>query len=169
MNQKIKALEIRASELRLNPTLAESKLLKALSENKSRFPDFEFQKVIYPFIADFAFDGLKLIVEVDGGVHEQKKSSDSIRDGELQRNGYKVLRFSNGEVIVSIEDVLRQIEFECLYRVKRDVPAPPLAKKKMKRPMVVPLPRVVFEEPISAPSRTKAGKVRLRKAPAKGK
>ena len=59
------------------------------------------------FIVDFYCDELKLIVEIDGDVHERevKAGRDEIRDERLKKLGYKILRFHNS-VIINNPDVL---------------------------------------------------------------
>jgi len=55
-----------------------------------------------------------LIVEVDGKIHEKKeqKEKDLIREEQLIESGFKVIRFSNDEVINNIENVLKKIKKE---------------------------------------------------------
>ena len=59
------------------------------------------------FIADFYCSQLKLIIEIDGGVHETQKNYDKIRTEilDLQKK-IKVIRFKNDEVLYNIENVL---------------------------------------------------------------
>ena len=151
--------------MRESMTLAEAKLFAALSDQSYKLPKFHAQHVVYPFIVDFVCLEKYLIVEVDGKTHEKTNDSDAIRDNELARMGFKVLRFTNGEVIASIEEVLRQIEFECNFRksISQSVTFTK-SKKYTKRKMVLTLPRVVYEEPVRTRTRTRASKVRRRKA-----
>ena len=67
------------------------------------------QQVIDGFIADFYCAKLRIVVEIDGGVHEQQKDYDRLRDEILQRRQLRVLRFSNEEVISDIHGVLDKI------------------------------------------------------------
>ena len=55
-----------------------------------------------------------MIVEVDGKIHEKKeqKEKDLIREEQLIESGFKVIRFSNDEVINNIENVLKKIKKE---------------------------------------------------------
>jgi len=72
--------------------------------------NFRRQAPIGPYFADFAIHGRKLVIEVDGGVHERLDEV-ALRDGErqlwLQGEGYRVLRFSDREVE---NDVLACVE-----------------------------------------------------------
>ena len=88
----------------------------------------------------------------------------------MTKLGFKILRFTNGEVIAGLDAVIQKVQFECRYRTsvsKKTIPKP--AKKLVKRKMVIPLPRVVYEEPFVEYSRTRASKVRTRKVLDKSK
>lgn len=166
MNQEkhYQVLLKRAAEMKAQMTKAEMKLKDYLSKPEFGLPIFHAQHVIYPYIVDFACLDNLLVIEVDGGSHDRTRDSDSVRDAELKKAGFKVLRFSNGEVLIDIESVMKSIQFECNYRVaaKKNEPMR-LKKKSNNRMMIVPLPRLVYEEPIFTRARTKASKVRVRK------
>ena len=68
---------------------------------------YEFWENMKFFIADFYCSQLKLIIEIDGGVHETQKNYDKIRTEilDLQKK-IKVIRFKNDEVLYNIENVL---------------------------------------------------------------
>ena len=70
---------------------------------------FRRQQPIGPYVADFACMSEKLIVELDGGGHAERKAYDSKRDEFLRRNGYRVLRFWNTEVFENLHGVLEEI------------------------------------------------------------
>jgi len=151
--------------MRNGMTSAESKLNAALGDPINELPLFHAQHVIFPYIVDFVCLENQLIIEVDGTTHDFSRDSDSLRENELLNLGFKILRFTNGEVIVGLDAVIQKIQFECKFRsasISKTTPKP--AKKPVKRKMVVPLPRVVHEEPILDYSRTRASKVRTRKA-----
>ena len=163
--KKYQALLRRADEMRNGPTAAESKLNSALCDPKNALPRFHAQHVIFPYIVDFACLETQLIIEVDGTTHDFSRDSDALRENELTKLGFKILRFTNGEVLAGLDTVIQQIQFECKYRsstIKKPTAKP--TKIPVNRKMVVPLPRVVYEEPIIDYSRTKASKVRTRKA-----
>ena len=73
---------------------------------------FRRQKPIGEYIADFSSEQAKLIIELDGGGHysEQQRSADELRTGELEKEGFTVLRFSNYDVDCNFEGVCRAIE-----------------------------------------------------------
>ena len=69
---------------------------------------FRRQVPIGRYIADFACIEAKLVVEVDGAPHMDSEN-DAVRDGELARKGFRVLRFWNNQVLREIQDVLEEI------------------------------------------------------------
>ena len=68
--------------------------------------------LIILFIADFACLPKRLIIELDGGYHQlpDQQVSDAERTNWLEQQGFKVIRFSNEEVIGDIEHVLSIIK-----------------------------------------------------------
>ena len=64
------------------------------------------------YIADFVSRSGGLIIEVDGGYHSEprQQEDDALREKELEKLGYHIIRFSNEEVLNDIENVLEQIE-----------------------------------------------------------
>lgn len=76
---------------------------------------FRRQVPIGPFIVDFYCATQKLIVELDGSVHEnpEVQGKDQWRQHYLQKNGYRVIRFTNDEVNDRMLDVLRKISSVC--------------------------------------------------------
>jgi len=61
---------------------------------------------------DFVSRHSGLIIEVDGGYHSEPRQheEDLMREQDLERMGYHVIRFSNEEVLNEIENVTEQIE-----------------------------------------------------------
>jgi very-short-patch-repair endonuclease len=55
--------------------------------------------VIGRYIVDFLAPSARLIVEVDGGYHQCRRTADERRDRWMQRQGYTVLRVSAGDVM----------------------------------------------------------------------
>jgi very-short-patch-repair endonuclease len=60
---------------------------------------FRRQQVIADYIVDFVCLEIMLVIEIDGDSHDEKKEYDSFRTNVLNELGYKVIRFSNEEVI----------------------------------------------------------------------
>ena len=92
---------------RLTP--AEAILWEALRGRKVEGLKFRCQHPIGRFIVDFYFPSLKLIIEIDGGIHTQQQDYDQARTDQLQYFGYSVLRFINNEVINDLPKVLNRI------------------------------------------------------------
>ena len=99
-----------AAENRKFQTDAERMLWRCLSTNKLGI-HFRRQHIIGCYIADFVCLRKKLIIEVDGGYHSQKEQAikDYYRTEDLERMGFKVLRFRNEEIETNISLVLDQI------------------------------------------------------------
>jgi 5-methyltetrahydrofolate--homocysteine methyltransferase len=100
-----------AKRMRNKPTNAEKMLWNALSAKNLNGFKFRRQHIIGEYIADFICLKENLIVEVDGSIHQlpKNKVSDAERTEWLEKEGYKVIRFSNNEVLTNLEDVLERI------------------------------------------------------------
>ena len=100
-----------ADRMRKNPTKAEKILWKNLKKFRSEGYVFTRQYPIDFYIADFYCHKLKLIIEVDGEIHENEQTEeyDESRTGELERFGIKIIRFTNNEVINNQEFVIKEI------------------------------------------------------------
>jgi len=101
----------KAKELRKSMTVAEELLWNRLKNNKLGGLKFRRQHPLDIFIADFYCHQRKLIIEIDGGIHEgaEQKEYDEGRTYSLEVKGFKILRFRNEEVINNIENVLLKI------------------------------------------------------------
>ncbi|MCS7056143.1 MAG: DUF559 domain-containing protein, partial [Thermoflexales bacterium] len=107
-----RALVERARQLRKEATPAEDLLWQLLRNRQFMGMKFRRQHPIAGrFIADFFCDEAKLVIEVDGGVHEQpeQRAHDAARDEALRAHGYRVLRFSNEAVLRDTGRVLDEI------------------------------------------------------------
>jgi ATP-dependent DNA helicase RecG len=93
-----------------NNTQAETILWETL-RNKNLNYKFRRQHIIDMFIADFICLEKKLIIEVDGGYHNttEQKEADELRTQILNEIGFKVIRFTNEEVIGNIDTVIKKI------------------------------------------------------------
>ncbi|MCZ8089686.1 DUF559 domain-containing protein [Flavobacterium sp.] len=107
-----------AKEMRKNPTDAENILWQEL-RGKNLEDKFRQQHLIDDFIVDFVCLSKKLIIEVDGGYHNtsEQKKVDEERTFFLNKLGYKVIRFTNDEVMFSISDVISKIKEELKSRI----------------------------------------------------
>jgi very-short-patch-repair endonuclease len=106
--------KLTARELRHKQTPAENALwlelrarklkgLKFLRQHPITFDYFGQKRFI---IADFYCAAAKLIIEVDGGIHEERKDYDAARDLLVRSLDLRVLRFKNEEVLGEMEKVL---------------------------------------------------------------
>lgn len=98
----------RARELRKTSTDAEQLLWSLLRARGFFGIKFRRQHPIGRYVADFACTEHHLIVELDGGQHndEKEKARDAARTQFLESQGWKILRFWNHEVFSTIEGVL---------------------------------------------------------------
>jgi very-short-patch-repair endonuclease len=87
-----------------DPTEPEKRLWRHLSNSQLGGFKFRRQAVIAPFIVDFLCPAKALVVEVDGDTHEVE--ADWRRDAVLESQGYRVVRFSNTDVMGNMEGVL---------------------------------------------------------------
>ena len=117
MNLTRKTITEMARELRSNPTPSEKILWKYLRKRQLKGYKFLRQKPFvyeqiqdkkYFFIADFYCAQLKLVIELDGKIHDFQKEYDYQRDLVLKNLGLKVLRIKNEE-LVDMEEVLERI------------------------------------------------------------
>ncbi|HEV8579268.1 MAG TPA: endonuclease domain-containing protein [Thermoanaerobaculia bacterium] len=100
-----------ARHLRRNATEAEKILWERLRGRHLQGLKFHRQDPVGPFITDFCCRERRLIVELDGEVHDsaQETARDAERDRFLQGNNYIVLRFPNQRVLEDPDSVLRDI------------------------------------------------------------
>ena len=71
------------------------------------------QYIIGQYIVDFFFRKSMLIVELDGEYHfsTEQQQIDKIRQEWLEQMGYKVIRFTNEEVLHNIENVIEKVKY----------------------------------------------------------
>lgn len=100
-----------ARENRKNMTLAESFLWQNLRANVLGHK-FLRQHIIGDYIVDFVCRDDGLIIEVDGAYHAEREQmmDDEIRTHNLESMGFRVIRFTNEEVLYDIESVIAEIE-----------------------------------------------------------
>ena len=106
-------IKSRAKLLRKETTVAEKILWNKLRNRQLEGLKFRRQHPIDIFIADFYCHENKLVVEVDGKIHDYQKEYDEGRTAELERLGITVIRFSNEEVKNNIKLVTRRIKEVC--------------------------------------------------------
>jgi very-short-patch-repair endonuclease len=79
---------------------------------------FRRQHPIDFFIADFYCHDVRLVIEIDGEIHNQQKEYDDGRCAEMEKYSIKVIRFTNSEVENKIDDVIIKIENEIKSRIQ---------------------------------------------------
>jgi very-short-patch-repair endonuclease len=101
-----------AKELRKNETEAEKILWTKLNKNQILGLQFRRQHPISRFIADFYCVKVKLIIEIDGSIHEitEYQEHDIGRSNTLNDFGITVIRFTNEQITEEIDYVVSQIE-----------------------------------------------------------
>ncbi len=95
--------------MRHEPTPAEDALWQRLRSRRLNGAKFRRQYSVDRFIVDFYCPLARLVVEVDGAIHDYTPDEDAIRQEFLESQGILVARFTNGDVIQSIEAVLERI------------------------------------------------------------
>lgn len=98
-----------AREMRHEPTPAEDYLWKHVRNRRIQDAKFRRQYAIERFIVDFYCIEAKLVIEVDGNIHDYTQSEDAVRQEFLESRGLKVVRFTNGEVLQQIGAVCERI------------------------------------------------------------
>ena len=100
-----------ARALRQKAGLAEEKVWALLRGGRIDDHKFRRQHPIGPYIVDFACDGLRLVIEIDGGVHERDDVvlNDHLRQVELERLGWTVVRFKNEDAIAQPERITQAV------------------------------------------------------------
>jgi very-short-patch-repair endonuclease len=99
----------RAISLRKNQTHAEALLWYRLRDRRLGGHKFRRQLPIGPFIADFVCMSARLIVEVDGGQHAERRDYDEVRRRYLMERGFRVIRFWNNDVLQRADAVLESV------------------------------------------------------------
>jgi very-short-patch-repair endonuclease len=108
---KNKELVRNARVLRNNMTRAEIILWSRLRERKISGYKFRRQQPILDYIVDFYCPELKLIIEADGEIHSLNENSeyDRKRDNILKINGYRIIRFTNLEIVTELDSTINKI------------------------------------------------------------
>jgi very-short-patch-repair endonuclease len=99
----------RARSLRSGMTDSERMLWRALRGKQLNGRRFRRQHPIGQYIADFACIEQKIVIELDGGQHQEQLAHDEQRSAYLRAHGWRVLRFWNNEVLSNLDGVLTVI------------------------------------------------------------
>jgi len=138
-----KGITLLARDLRKNQTHSEKALWEVLRKEKVLGYKFLRQHPIFYrinkewvdfYIADFYCAKLKLILEIDGPIHNYQKESDSERDSKLLNKGIKTLRIKNEElnninsVIIKIQGIINLLVIQSAQIKADKLPLPLLFK-----------------------------------------
>jgi very-short-patch-repair endonuclease len=104
-----KVLKPRGRAMRNAPTPAEAALWQAVKRDQLGGFRFRRQKAFGKYIADFYCRDAKLVIEVDGSVHDGQPEDDANRQAYLENLGLRVLRFKNEDVLNRLASVVQQI------------------------------------------------------------
>jgi very-short-patch-repair endonuclease len=96
-------------KLRREMTPEETLLWARLRENRLRGLHFRRQQLIHGFIADFYCHAAGVVIEIDGGVHDEQAEYDAVRDLAFTTLGLLVVRIRNEEVTGNTVGVLHRI------------------------------------------------------------
>lgn len=101
----------RARALRQTSGVAESRVWSLLRGGQIEGHKFRRQHRIGPYYADFACDRLRLVIEIDGGVHtlEDVMRRDLDRQQALEALGWAVLRFTNDQALAEPERLVAAV------------------------------------------------------------
>jgi len=104
-----------AKKLRKLETEAEKQLWSRLNKNQIIGLQFRRQHPINRFIADFYCPKIKMIIEVDGSIHElpEYQSHDIGRSEVLNDFGITVIRFTNEQIIEKTDSTVEEIKTIC--------------------------------------------------------
>src|ERR1700730_12194367 len=102
----------RARTLRQNMTQAERRVWQILRSHRMTGYQFRRQVPIGRYIADFVCHEARLIVEIDGGQHDRSSPREAERNGFLENEGYRILRFWNNEILENLDGVHETIADE---------------------------------------------------------
>ncbi|MFP5470030.1 MAG: isoleucine--tRNA ligase [Bacteroidia bacterium] len=121
-------LKEKMQELKKNSTIAENALWEELRGKRLDEYKFRRQHVIAEFIVDFVCIEKALVIEVDGGYHNELEiaEADAQRTLILNQHGFKVIRFKNEEVLGGIDQVVATIKKELCQTPTVPKNAPPL-------------------------------------------
>ncbi|WP_232325930.1 methylmalonyl-CoA mutase [Spirosoma montaniterrae] len=108
--EKWRMLKKFARANRKEPTPAEEVLWQHLRGKKLANTKFRRQHAIQDFIVDFVALDNRLVIEVDGEIHEQQHEYDQARTEYLNANGFNVIRFTNEQVLHDTNAVLTEIQ-----------------------------------------------------------
>ncbi|MFA5323516.1 MAG: endonuclease domain-containing protein [Smithella sp.] len=130
-NKKLQPL---AQQLRKNLTKSEACLWKyALKAKQLKGYPFRRQRPVLQYIADFFCKELMLIIELDGITHdnENSRTKDTQREEQLARAGFKIIRFTDKEVLKNMDGVISKLE-QIVSEIEASTPLIPRQRGTLK-------------------------------------
>lgn len=94
-----------ARQFRKNPTIAEATIWRELRNRQLYRYKFRRQYPLFQFIVDFYCHERKLIIEIDGPIHAYQLERDTLKDKVFEKSGYRILRFTNRQVLYHLSVV----------------------------------------------------------------
>lgn len=110
----------KAKALRKDPTDAEKIFWQKVRDRQIDGYKFKRQFPVGPFIVDFACPAQRLVVEIDGGQHDEN-AKDTARTHKLEQAGYTILRFWNNDVLGNIDGVLDTLTLTLSRKREREI------------------------------------------------
>lgn len=120
----------RAKQLRQTMTRAETLLWRYIKANRIDGLGFRRQMPLGPYVLDFVCLSVKLVIELDGETHDfvSRQTADKKRDDFLISEGFKVLRFTNDQVLSNLAGAVEVIR-EAASSLRSAPPSLPLPHK----------------------------------------
>jgi very-short-patch-repair endonuclease len=116
----------RAKAMRKAMSEPETRMWLALRAERFESTKFRRQKVIGDYIADFAANDPKLVIELDGDSHAGREEYDARRTRYLEAKGYAVIRFTNIDVMTNMDGVLMLLS-DVIAELRNSSPLPTLS------------------------------------------
>jgi very-short-patch-repair endonuclease len=98
-----------ARKLRKKSTKAEQAAWKILRNRQIDGLKFYRQYPVGSYIVDFCCRTLDLVIEVDGDIHAGKETEDKKREEYLEKEGYRIIRFTNDQILYDGNQVVEAI------------------------------------------------------------
>lgn len=110
-NKSSQVIMLKARELRKSQTTAEKILWQYIRNRLFKGLKFRRQYVIGMYITDFYCPEKRLIIELDGSIHDESKQieKDLDRENNLKYLNFNIIRFKNIEIIRNINNVLKKL------------------------------------------------------------
>ncbi len=121
--QRPEDLKHYAREMRASATDAEALMWSLVRDRRLLGLKFRRQHTVGCYILDFYCDELQLAVELDGGQHQEQVSYDNERTGWFEKQGIRVLRFWNSDVMMQTDGVMTDL-FNKIQSLQRPAPQP---------------------------------------------